>query len=458
MNRNINKLVIIITFFSFFACKTQAQPEKPVENYNVMTTEPLASIVNIPVNIGADEIEKTINAKTNGMVFYEDYDYNNDGGDNLMMKVMKSNTINVWFDGNYINYRVPVNLWIKKKIIVSEVEATGEIALKFKSFFKVKEDWSIETYTNVESYDWIKQPVMKMGFDMPITTIANTVLDKNKTMIAAIIDKQVRENLNMRKLIQDTWNTMQTPVKINEEYKTWVKITPKNISLSPISTASNSLATNISVAAISEIHIGEQPTFRTNTFLPNFTYGGQNTNAFSVNVSTDIPYTEAEQLATSKMVGQVFGDPGKQVKVEKIELFGQGDKMVINTSLSGAYNGQVYLIGVPVYDPVSKSITMNNLDFELKTKNFLAKSANWLFHKTLVNKMKESMKIPLEQNMTEMRNMIQASLANYIVTKGVTMQGTVNDLNIQKIYLTENGIKIEILSSGVLNLMVKGLE
>jgi hypothetical protein len=452
------KIIYLMTFAAFLACKAQAQPERPLENYDVITSEPQASIVNIPVNIGADELERTINAKTNNMIFYEDYDYNNEGGDNIMMKIMKSNVINVWFEGNYMYYRVPVSLWIKKNLVVSELEANGEIALKFKSFFKLKEDWSIETYTNVESYDWIKQPVLKVGFDMPVTSIANTVLDRNKTLIAGIIDKQVRENLNMRQNIQDTWNTMQTPIKLNDEYKTWVKITPKSISLSPISTANNSIATNISVSAITEVHIGSAPAFRTNTFLPNFSYGGQNTNDFSVTVSTDVPFTEAEEMAKLKMVGQTFGDASKQVKVENLELFGQGDKMVINTTLSGAYNGQVYLVGKPLYDPVTKSITMDNLDFELKTKNFLAKSANFLFHKTLVNKMKDSMKIPLEQQLTEMKNMISSSLTNYVVTKGITMNGTVDHLDIQKIYLTQNGIKIEVLSNGALNLMVKGLE
>jgi hypothetical protein len=114
--------------------------------------------------------------------------------------------------------------------------------------------------------------------------------------------------------------------------------------------------------------------------------------------------------------------------------------------------------GTPIYDPVGRMITMVDMDYELNTKNFFAKSANWLFHKGLVKMMQNNFKIPVGENMDAMKTMISESLKNYTVSTGVTMQGALDYLDIEKVYLTPNSIRVAINSKGKLNLMIKGLE
>ena len=101
---------------------------------------------------------------------------------------------------------------------------------------------------------------------------------------------------------------------------------------------------------------------------------------------------------------------------------------------------------------------LDGMDFELKTKNILAKSANWLFHNGLVSLMEKNAKIPIGQNLDQMKEVISNSLKNYVITNGVTMQGTVDKLDIDKVYLTPESIRISLNSNGKLNLLIKGLE
>ena len=103
MKKHLLKTLFFSIFVSFFACKTAQTQDlaKPMEQYNTVVDEPEASKVSIPVRIEAFEIERSVNNRISG-VLYEDYDY---AGDDMMLKLMKSNTINVWFDGQNVFYR-----------------------------------------------------------------------------------------------------------------------------------------------------------------------------------------------------------------------------------------------------------------------------------------------------------------------------------------------------------------
>ena len=457
MKKYLLQTLFFSVFVSFFACKTAQTQElaKPMEQYNTVVDEPEASKVSIPVRIEAFEIERSVNNRISG-VLYEDYDY---AGDNMMLKLMKSNTINVWFDGQNVFYRVPIGLWMKRNLTITEAEATGEIAVKFKTFFKLNADWKLETYTNVEGYDWIKQPSLKMGLDFPITSIANFVVEKYKGQLGGMIDQQVQQAFDFKTKIMNGWNVMQIPFLLSPEYKAWLKVTPKTISMTPFYTKDNVLSTTITADAVSEVLIGPKPVFRLNTTLPNYTTSyNYDQNDFVANVHTDMPYTEADSLVKLQLVGKEFIQAGKKIKVEDVHLYGQNDKMVIETKLAGDFNGNVFLTGTPKYDPTTRSIMLDGMDFELKTKNILAKSANWLFHKGMVSLMEKNSKIPIGANLDEMKEVISNSLKSYVITNGVSMQGTVDKLDIDKVYLTPESIRISLNSNGKLNLLIKGLE
>ena len=219
------------------------------------------------------------------------------------------------------------------------------------------------------------------------------------------------------------------------------------------------MSTTISVDAISEVLLGKQPAFRTNKVLPNYTTAYNfDQNDFLANVHTDIPYSEADSLVKLNLIGKEFVQMGKKIVVKDASLYGQGEKLVIKTLLSGDFNGDVYMTGLPKYDATNRQIYMENMEFDLSTKNVLAKTANWLFHKGLVAMMEKNAKIPIAENLDVMKNIISESLKNYTITSGVTMKGIVENLDIQKIFLTPNSLQVSLNSKGKLDLMVKGLE
>lgn len=452
------KTVLPVFFFLFIgkiiAQEVNESAPKPEEVYYPMSEKPLVSTINIPVNITRWELETAVNKKLYDLIF-EDANLDDDG---LQMRVWKIQPITMSLSGNEIKYRVPVNIWVKKSLLLTNAEVDGDIALNFKTIFNIREDWSLETWTVIESHEWLKKPkILTSVWDIPIESLANLMLNKSKNDLSASIDKLVREQMSLRPSVQTAWDALQTPSLMSEEYKMWVKTTPISLSLTPFRSENDIIKTNIGVEAISEVTVGEKPSFRANTTLPAFRFNNYVKDDFAVQVQTDVPFEEAEAMAKKLMVGQIFTSAGKTVKVEDIKLYGQHEKMVVETKLSGAFKGSIFFTGVPAYDSTANAISLENFDYQLDTKNFLFKSASWLFQGPIRKMMEKNMVFPLEENMKSLRATIAQTLERYEVQPGIILSGALDDMRFDRTFLTPGSIRMDMSARGKLNLEVKGL-
>ena len=443
-------------------CKTVPKTDapKPAEQYNTAVEAPLVSTISIPVNISISDLVTSINNKLSGKALYEDYSYTDNNNDGFMMNAWKSRDITLNLNGQTIKYYVPLKLWLKKNLYVSEAEAEAEIGLSFKTTFAIKEDWSIQTNTVLEYHEWLSKPVLKTGMgNVSIESIANLAIGRSKKDLTQTIDRLVGQQLSLRPAVQEVWNALQTPTLLSDEYKMWIKTTPTGISMTPIVTDWNSIKAKISVDCLNDVNFGAQPAFRENTSLPllrNIEY--DNTpDEFQVRVATDVPFPEAERIARTFMVGQVFESGKKKVKVDDLQIWGNNDRIVVNTLLSGSFVGNIYFMGRPVYNAQKNQIEMTDFDFHFDTKNMLLKSASWIFQGTIKKKMKDSMIFPLDENIKALRAEIQNTLKYYPIQPGVVLSGTVDTLTVENTRIMPNSIRVNLFSKGKLQVDVKGL-
>jgi hypothetical protein len=457
---NFSFLTILITVVA--ACgTTKNQPQKPMESY-VPPAEipPSLSTVNIPIRLNAAEIERLLNNKLSGAI-YEDNNLEDDG---LMMKATKTQNINIKLDGFTMSYRVPLKLWVFKKVLGSKgIEAEGELALNFKTNVNVQPEWWMWTKTELVGQEWLRNMAVKTGIgNVDVKYIADIIIGRSKTLLTEALDKQITQSFQIRPSVEEAWNTMQKPVSIASQYGTWwVKMTPQSIEMTPFTTSGDILKSNISVQSFAEVVAGsngQTPVFRPNTTLPQFKVGYSESDAFGVNLTTDISFAEAEQIAKNLVVGQVFNPGGKTIRVDNLQIFGQNNKMVVNTKFTGDYTGSLYLIGTPKFDAQKNTIYLDDVDYDLSTKDFLLKSATWLFDKTILKKMKESCVFPLDDNVKAFKSIMNDQLRDYRMNANVSIKGAVEDIKVTDIQLLQDKIKIWVTSKGKLNLDVEGLD
>jgi hypothetical protein len=452
-------ICISTLFLLFLSCKSTSYTDapRPAELYGADNEAPMVSSIAIPINISIADLVASLNSRLPATL-YEDNSYDDNNGDDMMMRATKSQDMTLHFSGNTIKYRLPMKLWMRKKLLIGSVDADGELALNMKTTFSIKEDWSLSTKTEVEYHEWLAKPVLRTGLvDLNIETLANLVLNRSKRKLTETLDRTVGQQLTLRPYVQAVWDALQEPTLLSDEYQMWVKTTPLKIGMTPITTDWNNIKAKISVETLNDVTFGAKPTFRANSALPDLTLLNDASDDFQMRIATDVPFSEAERMARAVMIGQEFESGKRKVRVEDIQLWGNNDRMVVNSKLSGAFNGNIYFIGKPVYNAVKNQVEIADLDFHVDTRNFLHRSASWLFQGPIRKKMQDAMTFPLEENITSLRQSVQETLRRYELQPGVVLTGTLDSIAVENTRVLPNSIRVNLFSKGRLQVDVKGL-
>jgi hypothetical protein len=146
------------------------------------------------------------------------------------------------------------------------------------------------------------------------------------------------------------------------------------------------------------------------------------------------------------------------ITVQNVELWGKDGRMIIALDLAGSLNGTIYLSGIPKYDAVSKEIYFEDMDYVLNTKGILTKTANWLLQGYILRKIQAQCRYSIQPNMEEGKKNLLPYLNNYSPMKGVFVNGSILELDFDKIELTDDYIIAFINGSGKMNVRVDGMD
>ncbi|MCQ2219091.1 MAG: DUF4403 family protein [Paludibacteraceae bacterium] len=432
--------------------------DRPEEEYEEIFYTPKTSTLHIPLDINISFLEKKLNETFNG-VLYED---NNIEDDSLMVKAEKAKDFKIQYEDNVLEYQVPIKFWVKKRfdlgITYTDKEIEGAIDLKFKTTINLSKDWNIVSKTEIVNYSWIKKPVLKVGFvDVRITFIVDKIIKDNKNDIQSAIDKALNEQVPLRTYAQNLWNSVQDPIDISTaDYKAWVKTTPIQIYTTPIIGYQGKINTTFGVKCLMDIYLGNAPSFiKKESILPPLTMYAKTDEQFKMNLLADVPFTLLDSMARSTMIGQTFGEGKKSVVVDSIEIFGQNDKLIVGLGVVGFINGFVYLECVPYYDQQTYSIRVKDVDYKIKTKNILAKIVNLFYKKGMKRRLEEGLTFSLRDEYHLVKDMSRSELFNMEIVPNVKLNGFVNDLNVENIFITKMGLKISMDLMGKLKITVE---
>ena len=132
--------------------------------------------------------------------------------------------------------------------------------------------------------------------------------------------------------------------------------------------------------------------------------------------------------------------------------------MVIALEMLGSINGTVYLTGFPQYNETTKEIYFDQLDYVLDTKSKLLKTANWLAQGMVLRKIQESCRYSIQPNLEEGKQSMMNYLKNYSPMPGVFVNGKIDDVQFQKIQLTNKAIIAFIKVKGNVKVAVDGIK
>lgn len=422
------------------------------------------STAHIPVSIALADVERQINAQVTGLI-YEDNDLTDNGNDNFMTKVWKRGTILMTAQDSLFQFTVPLKIWVKAGVSVlgftKYTETEFAIDLRFKTKFDLDPDWSVSTYTTPDGYAWVRRPTVSMvGLNIPITNLVSRMIDKNLNGITKTLDQQIRRNVDLRTPVLQAWNQLREPYLLSEQYRTYLQVVPKRVLITPLRFEGRVIRATIGIEGHTLTTTGAKPAVQRAVSLPDLTVVPHVNDDFQIGLLSEVSYAEAARLASQEFVGQTFrfSNDRYAITITDIDMFGQNDNLIVKAGLKGTLDGTIYLRGRPYYDPQTQTISLKELKYDLDTRNVLLKSAGWFLQGTFARTLEKQLTIPVGPYLTDAQQQLQAQLKNNHVAKGIVLNGRIDHITPEQVYLTPTGLIAVVNAKGRVDVKIDGLQ
>lgn len=455
MKKNILFYSLVLLMFAS-GCRTTLEPEKPSERYLSWAKEPEASFIQVPVNIEISTLERLINTKLKGLL-YDNPSIKIGEESTIAIKVWKSNRILLNMEGNSLEWEIPLKIQAltRMRIGLGSIgftdtrELNGEIALKYKTAIEIMPDWAIKTQTTPVSYTWIKEPVMKAGNkELPITLLANIILNNTQQYIHQSIDENLQQNLNLRSEAEKLWQKLQEPVKIFDSPEIWLRLKPEEVYALQPTTVQGLLQWKAALKARVDASIGTKPEVgppialkKINLWMPktpsSYLFARINTNLDSL-AST------AQRL----LKNEKFTNGSRSITIKSIKLYGSEGMLVAETTVEGSVNGKIYFKGKPYYDNETQQLRVQDFDFDLKTQNLLHKSAAWLLQSSIKKPMASFLTYNLGDQIKSIQKGIDNWTKNFEPIEGVKIKGSIEKLAPEGIHISPEAVVVYLKGIG----------
>jgi len=193
------------------------------------------------------------------------------------------------------------------------------------------------------------------------------------------------------------------------------------------------------------------------TVVPNITEFGSR-EGFNIFLDAVLNYDSLSNIISSQLRDKRFDlTSNKYVIIKSCSLYGMdNENLIIKVQFEGSEKGVFYLTGKPAYDAATRKIQMNDLDFDIKSRNMLLKSASWLFNHRIITELRK-------YSTFDLSGYINGTIASFNQQlnrewmKGIQSSGHMDDIKIVKIYPLREHLVVRGNCSGSLSIRIDSI-
>ncbi|MFZ9387352.1 MAG: DUF4403 family protein [Chitinophagaceae bacterium] len=264
-------------------------------------------------------------------------------------------------------------------------------------------------------------------------------------------------SVDLKDRIQQVWD------QLNKSYSLyglgWLQINPGRFRINSLFVKNDSL--NLSLGLSAKPVIGFEKPAEKSSWVPNLgTRSGQT--GFNIFLDAVLNYDSLGLIMNQQLAGREFdfkkGFVKKHFVLDSCRVYGGGfDKLVIRIDFSGTNNGVMYLTGKPRYDEEKRLIEVKEIDFDIKSRNILLGSADWLFDKKITREISKYARFELGAYIDSAKSTLNEQL-NTELTKGVRCYGQIRDIRLAGIYPMQQHLVIRSNCEGNLAIKVESID
>ena len=457
------------------SCSKQIIPEKPVTAESLFRVDTLpTSEIDIPIKVNLKPLyqlaEKNVQQVYTSPGYPVDYVINNCDTKYMyrfkrgpLVMHAEANTIQLGFTGFYkiagaqrlcagiAGNRVALSPW-SPLCTCGLNDGDRKVEIGFKTSLALVSNYRVQA--RIETLE--PRAIDKCAVCLWNADITQTVMSQIKEQLteSQIAMQDSLNRLNLRPQFQKLWDRLNENQNLNG--LGYLKVNPQKIRLSNFFVHQDTLQLSAGISAQPVISLEKTPVVK--TVIPDISDFNQRS-GFSIFVDAIMNYDSLSRMITSQIKGKRIDleQVHKFIVIEECSIYGvTGDKLIFKLNFNGTEKGILYLTGKPLLNKEAGKLEIREIDYDLKTRSLLVKSAKWLFSKRITSELRKYSSFDLKNYESPLLDKINHSL-NGEPIKGIQLSGNVESIHAIAVYPTLERLIVRCSAKGRLEILVNSL-
>jgi hypothetical protein len=364
----------------------------------------------------------------------------------LTADILRNGPIAVSAADNYLYITLPITMSLSYGMF--ETPAIS-LKLKFKATARITPDWRLNTEISYLGLsDLLAEDIGIGPVSIKPRSIVEGITQPVQKVLSDLITTKVNEMFPLKAEIAKVWYAAQKPVLLDRNFNAWLKLTPREVILSPLSAQNNRVKVSVGINSFAEMVVGPEPATRPPVPLPNLKLANSIDKNFRIALNADLFYRDILTVASPLLLNKEFASDGKTVVIKNLDLYGNGDRFVVKVETKGSLEGVFYLTGKPRFDPRTNVFSVEDVDFDMQTQSLLLQSADWFLHSTIKDRIQEKLNMDLTQRLEQSREMARKAIAQVQLADHVLLKGNIKTLQFNDALVQKDKISIQVYTEG----------
>ena len=437
-------LAAIIISLSLSPCSGASQSltaERPRDEAFRTELKKEISSLNVPNEATSEEVGKVLN-----QAIPKDLYKGSTKTRGLSADILRNGPIAVSAADNFIYFTLPVTMSLSYGMF--ETPPTP-LKLKFRANPRITPDWKVNTEIRYMGLSDLLAENTGIG---PISIKPRSIVDEItqplQKLLSDLINRKVNEKFPLKSRIEQVWNAARKPVLVDRGRNAWLKLAPREVMISPLNTYDNRIRLSVGINSFAELAVGPEPAAAPPSPLPNLRVVNTLGRGFRIALNADLFYRDILNIASPLLLNQEFHSDGKTIIIKDLDLYGNGDNIMVKVATEGSLEGTFYLTGKPRFDPTTNLFSVEGVDFDMETRSLLLKSADWFLHSIIRHRIQEKLNMDLTRRVEESRELAQKAIARVQLADHVLLRGNIKTLQLSDVLVQKDRISIQLRTEG----------
>ncbi|NTW49733.1 MAG: DUF4403 family protein [Chlorobiales bacterium] len=484
----VGRITLLLILVAFSGCASSIVAPVPERLPSSAVLQVPTSLLSVPVKINISGLKSLMESRLSaeqedkGLLWVAGKNLEGYGA-TVQMGVSRSGPVGlsaendgklVWSVPLAINHGImdyPVTLAYAR--VSRKLPFEGTMSMRGLTKISLDQKWKIKSTTDVNR-TWVER--LSKILETPLGSIKVDVSDEAEKQIlpklrdaAKKVDAKMDEMVSMRRVLQTAWTALFKPVKLSDSVERWLVIQPQSISTPRILSSENNLVFTPSIFASIAVKTGVRGDSLALAPLPdNILQSVQPNSSPDEEVNISLPVflniEEAKSVLTGRVTGKNYEMSDKtELTVTNIDFFTSGNKVILKIDFKAKrpglwvlndMDGQIFMEGTPKYNDGLREITIENFDYDLKTKEYLTRENSWLLDDKFVQSIKEQLRFDLRENIDGAMKAVQNAIVNRELEKGVMLNGSIKQIGSAYLYITNDGFLLQVILQGSASISV----